>query len=123
MILVGIVAQDGAQAAGEGEAFFLVDGNLRDAANLVFDRIFDGDDLVFVVLDFVERGVEGGGFAGTGGSGDQHHAVGLARCSGGIAQIVVAEADHVEGELGELLAHRFLVEHAEHGVFAVHRWA
>jgi len=23
---------------------------LRDAANLVFDRVFDGDDLVFVVL-------------------------------------------------------------------------
>ena len=30
-----------------------------------------------------------------------------------------AEADHIERELGELLAHRLFVEHAEHRVFAV----
>ena len=63
--LVRIVAQDRAQAAREGQALFLVDRNLRDAAHLVFDRIFDGDDLVFVVLDLVERGVERGRLAAT----------------------------------------------------------
>ena len=31
------------------------------------------------------------------------------------------EADHVEGEVAELLAERFLVEDAKHGVFAVNR--
>src|SRR4051812_34828161 len=76
--LVGVVAEDGAQAAGEGEAFFLVYRDLGDTADLVFDRVFDGDDLVFVALDFIEGGVEGGGFAGAGGTGDEHHAVGLA---------------------------------------------
>ena len=84
--LVGIVTQNGAQAAGEGEALFLVDGNLRDAANLVLDRIFDGDDLVFVALDLVERGVERRGLAGAGGAGDQHHAVGLANIAAEAAQ-------------------------------------
>ena len=52
--LVGIVAQNRTQAARERQALLLVDRNLRDAANLVLDRIFDGDDLVFVGLDFVD---------------------------------------------------------------------
>ena len=99
--------------------FFSLTGNLRDAADLVLDRVFDGDDLVFVGLDLAERGVERGGFAGAGGAGDEHHAVGLLDVAAEAAQIVVGEADDVERELGELLAHRLLVEHAEHGVFAV----
>src|SRR5476651_411006 len=45
-IMVGIVTQDRTQAAGEGQALFLVDRNLRNAAQLIFDRIFDGDDFV-----------------------------------------------------------------------------
>ena len=101
--------------------FLFVDGNLRDAANLVLDRVFDGDDLVFVALDLVERGVEGGGFAGAGGSGDQHHAVGLANVAAEAAQVFVGEAHHVEREVLELLAHRLLVEDAQHGIFAVNR--
>ena len=46
--LVGIVTQNRAQAAGEGQALLLVHRNLGDAANLVLDRVFDGDELVFV---------------------------------------------------------------------------
>ena len=38
--------------------FFLVHGNLRDSADLVFDRVLDRDDLVFVGLDFVDGGVQ-----------------------------------------------------------------
>ena len=45
--LVGVVAQDRAQAARERQPLLLVDRNLRDAAQLVFDRILDRDDLVF----------------------------------------------------------------------------
>ena len=101
------------------QALFLVHRNLRDALDLVFHRVFDGDDLVFVVLDFAQRGVERGGFAGAGGAGDQHHAVRLLDVAAELHQVVFGEAHHVERELGELLAHRFLVEHAQHGVFAV----
>jgi hypothetical protein len=67
MILSGSWRRIERKAAGEGESLFLVDGNLGDAADLVFDRVFDGDDLVFVVLDFVDRGVQRGGLAGAGG--------------------------------------------------------
>src|SRR5208283_692741 len=75
--LVRVVAEDGAQTAGEGQTLFFVDRNLGDAAKLVCDRVFDGDDLVFVGLDLVDGGVEGGGFARAGGAGDEHHAVGF----------------------------------------------
>jgi len=45
--------------AREGQPpFFFVYGNLSDAAKLIFDRIFNGDDLVFVGLDFVDCSVE-----------------------------------------------------------------
>ena len=56
--LVGIVTQDRSQSTGKGKSFLLVDGNLRNAANLIFDRVFNGDDLVFVGLDFVDCCVE-----------------------------------------------------------------
>jgi len=48
--LVWVVAENRAQTAGEGQTFFFVDGNLGDAAKLVLDGIFDGDDFVFVGL-------------------------------------------------------------------------
>src|ERR1700756_1199442 len=64
--LVGVVPQDGSEASGEGQALLFVYRNLGNAADLVFDRVFNCDDLVFVAFDFVEGGVERGGFAGTG---------------------------------------------------------
>src|ERR1051325_11302717 len=48
---VGVVTQDGAQTAGEGQSLLFVDRDLGDGADLVFNRVFDGDDLVFVGLD------------------------------------------------------------------------
>ena len=45
--LVGVVAEDRSQAASKRQALLLVDRNLRDAAQLILDRVFDRDDLVF----------------------------------------------------------------------------
>src|ERR1035438_8246141 len=119
--LVGIVTQDGAQTAGKGQSLFLVHRNLGNAANLVFDRVFDGDQLVFVALDLVQRRVQRGGFARARRSGDQHHPVRLLDVATELAQVFIAETDHVEGQLVELLAYRLLVEHPTHRVFAVNR--
>src|ERR1035437_9132754 len=117
--LVGIVTQNGAQAAREGEALLLIHRDLGNALDLIFDGVFDGDDLVFVVLDLAERGVERGGFAAPGGPGDQHHAVGLRDVAAELDQVAFAEAHHVEREFVELFAHGFLVQHAQYGVLAV----
>ena len=119
MILSGSWRKNGTKAAREGQALLLVDRDLGDAFDLIFDRVFDGDDLVFVVLDLAERGVEGGGLAGTGRPGDQHHAVGFRDVAAELDQIAGLKPTTSRRELGELLAHRFLIEHTEHGVFAV----
>src|SRR6185369_14834397 len=89
--------------------------------NLIFDRIFNGDDLVFFGLDFAYRGVQRRGFAATRGPGDQDHAVRLGDVAPEFPQIVSVKAHYVEHQLVELLAHRLFVEHAEHGVLAVNR--
>src|SRR5205814_3571324 len=119
--LVRIVTQNGAQAAGKRQAFLLVDRNLVDAANLVLDRIFNRDDLIFFGLDLVDGSIERRRLAGTSRSGDQHHAVRLIDVTAKASQVVLAEANYVERERAELLAHRFFVEHAQHGIFAVNR--
>src|SRR5271170_6109542 len=116
---IGVVTQDGAQAAGKGEAFLFVDGNLGDAADLIFDGIFDGDDFVFVVFDFVDGGVERGGFAGAGGSSDQDHAVGFLNVTAEAGFVWAVEADDIESQVTEFFAEGFFVEDAEDGVFAV----
>ncbi len=56
--LVGVVAQDRPQAARERQPLLLVDRNLRDARELVFDRVFNRDDLVLDRLDLGQRRVE-----------------------------------------------------------------
>src|SRR5260370_24813562 len=48
--LVGVVPQDGAQAAREGETLFLVHRILRDPAPLILDLIFDGTHFLPAVL-------------------------------------------------------------------------
>ena len=90
-------------------------------AKLILDRIFNRDDLVFVGLDLVHRGVQRGRLAATGRPRHQHHAVRLFDVAAELAQVLFVEANHVERQLVELLAHRLFVEHAEHGVFAVNR--
>ena len=100
--LVGIVAQDRAQPAREGEPLLLVDRDLRDAPELVLDRVLDGDDLVLRGLDLGEAGVERRGLARAGGPGHQHHPVGLADEAAELDQLLVVEAQHVEPQALEL---------------------
>jgi hypothetical protein len=52
---VWIMAQDRTKAASKRQAFFLVYRDLRDAGELIFDRVFNRDDFVFVALDFIDR--------------------------------------------------------------------
>src|SRR6185369_6949748 len=119
--LVRIVAKDRSQPAREGQTLLLVHRDLGDAANLVFHGIFDGDDLVFVVLDLAQRRVKRRSFARAGRSGDQHHAIRLFDVAPELRQLRRRESDHVERKIRELLAHRFFVEYAKYRVFAIDR--
>src|SRR5690606_18902539 len=73
---VRVLAHDGTQTGGKAEADARVHLDLCDAGQLVFHRVFHGDNLVFLVADLVERGVERGGLAATGGAGDENQPVG-----------------------------------------------
>ncbi len=115
------MAQDRPQPARKGKPLLLVHRNLRNAANLVLHRILDGDDLVFVALDLVQRGVKSRRFAGARRPGHQHHPVWLANVGAKAPQILVGKTHHIQRQMVELLAHRLLVQHAQHGIFAVNR--
>ena len=64
--------QRGAQHAGKVQLNLVVDLHLGNAGQAVFHRVFDRDDFQFGGVDFGQRGIQGGGFAGAGGPGDQH---------------------------------------------------
>src|SRR4029077_18615407 len=109
------------QSAGERQSLFLIHWNLRNAANLVLDRVFNGDDLVFIGLDFVHRGVKRGRLAAARRPRHQHHAVRLFNIAAKLAQVFLVKTNYVQSQRAELLAHRLFVEHAEHSVFTMNR--
>src|SRR6185369_11153299 len=99
----------------------LVDGNLRDAVQLVLDRIFDRDDLVFFVSDLVQRRVERGRLARSGWTSDQDHAVRLGDVATKLAQVVFRETNHVQIQVAKLFVDLFFVENTNDRVFTVNR--
>ncbi len=74
---VGVLAQDAAQAAGEGQAGALVHLHLRDAGDLHLDRVLEGDDVAVGGADLLDPGVQGVGLAGAGRAGDEDQALRL----------------------------------------------
>ena len=119
--LVGIMAQNRPQSARKREPFFLIHRNLRNAPDLVLDRVLDGDDLVLIGLNFIERRIERCRLARAGRPGHQHHPVRLANIPPEARQIFFRKAHDFQREVAKLLAHRLLIEHAQHGIFAMHR--
>ena len=59
----------------EGQPDLRIHVDLVDAVHLIFDRVFDGDDLLVGLVDALERRIERGRFAAAGGAGDQKNAV------------------------------------------------
>ena len=111
---VRVTTQNRAQAGGKGQADFGFHRDLHHPVQLVFHRVFDGHDAAVLGVQLAQQGVERGGLAGTGGTGDEDDAIGQrdeladGRLRGGIE----ADLGHVE---------RFASEQAERHRFAVHR--
>ena len=111
---VGILAQDGAQAAREGHFDLGVDLRLADAVDVILDRILDGHHVAGVVVDPLERGVKRGRFARAGGAGDQNDAVRL------VDDLIHQRLrPRIHAERGELDASRLLVEQSQHHALAM----
>src|ERR1051325_2268593 len=118
--LVRVVAQDGTKPAREGEPLLFVDGNLRDAVQLVLDRVFDGDALVFFVPDLVQGSVKRGRLAGAGGPGDEHHPVRLGDVATKLPDILVGEPDDVQVKIAERFVDLLFVKNTNDSILAVH---
>ena len=73
---VGVLPQEGAQAAREIETDAFVDRDLHDSVDVVFHRILGGEEFGIRLVDFAQARVERGGFARAGRTGDDDDAVG-----------------------------------------------
>jgi hypothetical protein len=102
--------------------FFSFTGNLQHPAQLVLDRILDGDDLVPAGVDLGQGGIERRRLAGAGGAGHEDHAVGLAD-GGAPAFSGVRRSPGVEREALENVGSCCLSRMPEHAILAEHRRA
>ena len=90
--------------------------DLVNPREVVFDRVFGGDDFARRRVEFVERGVEGGRFPGTGRPGNENNAV---RADDQLLEaFVVAFA---KAELNEANANVVLVQNTHNDRLAVVR--
>jgi len=113
---VGVLAEDRAEHVGKGQPDFLFGRHLVDAGNLELDRVLYGHDIVNRVVEFVERGIQGRGFAGPRRAGDQDQPV-----RGINGRLELLERIRVQPQFVYAGGQVGLVQKAEHHLFPVHR--
>ena len=73
---IRVLPQNRAQSGGERQADFRINFDLRDAGQLIFNRIFNRNQAFGQNIDFVQCGVQRRGFAAADRPGHENHAVG-----------------------------------------------
>ncbi len=63
---VGVLTQEVAQAPSERQVNLRLDLHLHDALEVIFDRVLSREDFHAHIVQFIEDGIEGGGFAAAG---------------------------------------------------------
>ena len=111
---VRVMTQNGPQRTGERQPDLGMDLNLIDAGQLVFDRVFRGDDLRVRTVDFDQRTVERRGLTGPGRAGHQNDAV---RQPNQLAKHAIRFRVHPQ--TAQFEDHRAFVENTQHDPFAV----
>src|SRR4029079_17848613 len=111
---VRVVTQDRAKRSGERQTDLRVYLNLVDAFELIFDRVFGGDDLGGFVFDLDQRAVERRGFTGARRASDEHDAVRHANQLAELGMQIRLHANSLERKL-----HAALVEQTHDDAFAV----
>src|SRR5262249_5091337 len=99
--------------------------DLVDPLELIFNRVFDGDDFADSVVDFVQCGVKRGGFAAAGRAGDEDDAVRQFKYATEAFQLAIVHADIQQvTQLGVLAEqthdHCFTVKHGNHRNTNIH---
>jgi hypothetical protein len=111
---VGILPQYVFQHPREAEARRLVDLVLVDDVELIFDRVFDRDDVLLDALQEIDAGVERRGLAAAGRPGDEDQPVAAAQQLLQQLEIGGLHADFLDVEDGLVL-----VEHPQHDFLAI----
>src|SRR5262249_31008319 len=119
--LVRIVTQNASQPASKCQSLFLVHRNLRNALELILDRVLDRDYLVLFVLYFIKRSIQRCSLTGTRRPGHQHHPVRLGNEFPELLQVLRRESDNVQIQFSKGLVDLFLVENTNDYVLAVNR--
>ena len=99
---VRVLTQKRAQTGGKFEPDLLANLHLVDAHQIVFDWIFRRRNIHIRLVELGKRGIQRGGFAAAGRTGDQNHAVRLVDRLLKIFQVLRIEAKlcHVELQVG-----------------------
>src|SRR5207249_7521480 len=118
--LVRIVTQNRTQSTREGQTFLLVDRDLSNAMQLILNRVFNRDDFIFFVSDFVQGGIKRRRLSRSCWSGHQHHPVRLGNVMTKFSKIVWIESNHVQIEVAKSFIDLLFVENTNNRVFAVH---
>ena len=114
---VRVLAQNRPQTAGKGHVHLRIDRHLADSRQVIFDGVFDGEDVARLVVQAAQRGVQTGGLAGARRPGDQQDAVGFAEQFAQVRQGPVRHAQALQFEAPGLF-----VEQAQYHSFTVRRW-
>ena len=110
---VRVLTEECAECGGEGHTDRVIDRHLHDTFQVVFHRVFGGEDLIFDLIDFFECGVKGGGLTGTGRTGDDEDPVRHGDNVADLVQDIFVDPEHIQVQV-----HHGAVEHAEHHGFA-----
>ncbi len=123
--LVRVVTQDAPQDRTEGNANVRIDRALHDAFDVIFDRVFAGDDLGGNIVQFVQGGVQSRGLAAAGRTGHQHDPVRQFHHSAETTERGCVHADFVQvqshhGSVKDPHDDRFAEQHRQHTDSQVH---
>ena len=111
---IRILTQDGTKPSGKSHVHLGVDLGLAYPLKIVFDRIFNRQDIAILGVDFRQRRIEGGTLTRTCRSGNQNDAVGLANKTGDLLPVWRRHP-----ELLELQTHIVLVEQTHNHPLAI----
>ncbi|MNP16601.1 hypothetical protein D3C76_1090050 [compost metagenome] len=111
---VRVLPQDRPQASGEGHVYLWIHRHLTDARQVIFDRVFDGEDVAGLVVEAAQGRIQAGGFAGARGTGHQENAMGFSQQQVQRCKRVIRHAQPMQIQSPGLF-----VEQAQHHSFAV----
>src|SRR6266516_7358181 len=122
---VRVMPQNRTQPAGESQPGLFRNLDLVEAFELIFDRVFNGNDLADGIVDLTERRVESRGLSATRGTGYQDDAVRQAEHAPERLKLPGIQTQFAHAAQRGVLPqqphdHRFAVEHWDDGDANVH---